>query len=274
MPMPSLPAPVALAALVPHPPILLPQIGQGREREAAATLAAYAHLRACLKNSGAQRILLIATHGIVTLHRFHLLAGPLKTSLARFDAPQISIDLPTDQPFNDLLLETARQRGIPLSPTPFWEESDHSACVPLTLLDAQSLQLPLAVVGISFLPAAAHLELGRAIADAIHRDGTPTAVIASGDGAHTLAQNSPSGFHPRARAFQDQFDRALAELDSNTLLDLDENLRQAVDESVVSPASVLLGITESRPARAKILSAEAPWGVAYTAAQITPDGPA
>lgn len=271
MPMPASPA---FAALVPHPPILLPQIGQGRERQAAATLDAYAHLRDRLRDSGAQRILLIATHGIVTLHRFHLLAGPLQTNLARFDAPQISLDLPTDQPFADLLAEVARERAIPLSQTPFWEESDHSACVPLMLLDAQSLQLPLAIVGISFLPAAAHLELGRAIAEALRRSDVPTAVIASGDGAHTLAENSPSGFHPQARAFQDRFDAALADLDSQALLDFDENLRQAVDESVVSPAAVLLGILESSPASATILSAEAPWGVAYTAAQITTDGPA
>ena len=269
-----MPASIPFAALVPHPPILLPQIGRGRECQAAATLDAYAHLRDRLRNSGARRILLIATHGIVTLHRFHLLAGPLQTSLASFNAPGISLDLPTDQPFADLLLEVARERGIPLSPTTFWEESDHSACVPLTLLDAQSLQLPLAVVGISFLPAAAHLELGRAIAEAIRRSGIPTAVIASGDGAHTLSETSPSGFHPEARAFQDQFEDALARLDAQALLDFDEHLRQAVDESVVSPASVLLGIAESSPACAKILSAEAPWGVAYTAARITLDGPA
>ena len=271
MPMP---ASIPFAALVPHPPILLPQIGQGRERRAAATLNAYACLRDRLQNSGAQRILLIATHGIVTLHRFHLLAGPLQTSLANFNAPGISLDLPTDQPFTNLLLQVARERATPLSPTPVWEESDHSACVPLALLDAQSLQLPIAVVGISFLPAAAHLELGRAIAEAIRRSGVPTAIIASGDGAHTLSEASPSGFHPEARAFQDQFDAALADLDPQALLDFGENLRQAVDESVVSPASVLLGIAESSPARAEILSAEAPWGVAYTAANITLDGPA
>lgn len=267
-------APITFAALVPHPPILLPQIGQGREREAAATLAAYAHLRDRLRASGAERILLIATHGIVTLHRFHVLAGPLQTGLARFNAPEISLDLPADRPFADLLTEVARERGVPLSPTPLWEESDHSACVPLSLLDAEALGLPVAVVGISFLPAAAHLELGRAIAEALRRSAVPTAVIASGDGAHTLSDDSPSGFHPEARAFQDHVDAALARLDARALLNIDEDLRQAVDESVVSPAAALLGIAESRAACAKILSAEAPWGVAYTAAEIILHGTA
>ena len=266
--------PLVFAALVPHPPILLPQIGRGREREAAATLGAYAHLRERLRDSGAERILLISTHGIVTLHRFHVLAGPLQTGLARFNAPEISLELPADRPFASLLAEVARERGIPLSPTPLWEESDHSACVPLALLDAESLQLPVAVVGISFLPAAAHLELGRAIAETLRRSGLPTAVIASGDGAHSLSDDAPSGFHPRARAFQDDADAALASLNARALLDFDDELRQAVDESVVSPAAVLLGIAESRAARAEILSAEAPWGVAYTAAEITLDGSA
>lgn len=263
--------PIPFAALVPHPPILLPQIGKGREREAAATLDAFADLRRHLRNSGARRILLISTHGIVTLRRFHVLAAPLRTNLARFGAPGLSVDLPDDRPFAELLAEIAVHDGVPLSPVQSWEEGDHSACVPLALLDVPALQIPLSVVGISFLPADAHYELGRAIARAIRCSGVPTAVIASGDGAHSLAENSPAGFHPRARAFQDDFEAALARLDAPALLGFDQDLRRAIDESVVSPAAVLLGIIESSPASAEILSAEALWGVAYTAARISFD---
>lgn len=268
-------ATIPFAALVPHPPILLPQIGEGREREAAATLDAFAELRRQLHDSGARRILLISTHGIVTLRRFHVLAAPLRTGLARFGAPQLSVDLPADQPFAELLARIAAQDGVPLSPVQAWEESDHSACVPLALLDVPALRLPVSVVGISFLPADAHFALGRAIARALRCSGLPTAVIASGDGAHSLAEHSPSGFHPGARAFQDDFDAALARLDAPAILGFDQDLRRAIDESVVSPAAVLLGILESGPAGAEILSAEAPWGVAYTAARISlDDGPA
>ena len=32
---------ILMAAIVPHPPIILPQIGQGQEREIRATTAAY-----------------------------------------------------------------------------------------------------------------------------------------------------------------------------------------------------------------------------------------
>lgn len=63
------------AIIVPHPPILLPSVGRGREREAQATLDAY---RAAAKQvaAWAPEVLFIASpHTVLYSDYFHISPG-------------------------------------------------------------------------------------------------------------------------------------------------------------------------------------------------------
>ena len=257
---------LSLAAVVPHPPILLPEIGAGREAAAQATLDAYAVIADALRADRPDRVLLISTHGIVTLGRFHLLTAPLTGDLEPFGAPQCRVEQPNDPILADAVLAAARRDGQPLSPVDHWEPHDHSAIVPLTLLHGALAETPTTVVSVCFRSAREHYEFGRCLAEAIAGASGRTAAIASGDGAHTLNAESPQGFHPQAAPFQRAFDDALHEWDTEAILGFEEELRREIDESVVSPTAVLAGILRGRPTRVELLAAEAPWGVAYTTA--------
>ena len=259
---------ISLAAVVPHPPILLPEIGAGREAAARATLDAYGVIADALSASGPDRLLLISTHGIVTLGRFHLLIAPLTGDLEPFGAPQCRIERPCDATLAEAVLAAARRRGQPLAPVDRWEPHDHSAIVPLTLLQDALGGMPTTVVSVCFRSAREHYAFGRCLAEAIAGAPGRTAVIASGDGAHTLSAESPQGFDPRAAPFQRAFDDALQAWDTEAILGFAEELRREIDESVVSPTAVLAGILRGLPARVELLAAEAPWGVAYTTALV------
>lgn len=258
----------SLAAVTPHPPILLPEIGCGREAAAQATLDAYAAIARALRDDPPDRLLLISTHGIVTLRRFHLLTAPLTGDLEPFGAPQRRIEQPHDPLLAEAVLAAAEARGQPLAAVGHWEPHDHSAIVPLTLLRNSLAETPTTVVSVSFRSARDHCEFGRSLGAALDGVGGRTAVIASGDGAHTLTSESPQGFHPQAAPFQRAFDAALGRWDTETLLGFDENLRREIDESVVSPTAVLIGALHGRDVGVRGLAAEAPWGVAYTTALI------
>ena len=257
---------LSLAAVVPHPPILLPEIGAGREAAAQATLDAYTQIADALRADRPDRLLLISTHGIVTLRRFHLLTAPLTGDLEPFGAPQCRIDQPNDPTLAELVLAAAQRHGQPLAPVEQWEPHDHSAIVPLTLLRDALGETPTTVVSVCFRSTREHYEFGRCLAEAIAGAPGRTAAIASGDGAHTLSAESPQGFHPQAAPFQRAFDDALQAWDTEAILGFEEDLRREIDESVVSPTAVLAGILRGQPTRVELLAAEAPWGVAYTTA--------
>ena len=263
---------IVLGAVLPHPPILLPQIGKGRQAEAQSTLDAYDTVAARLGELAVQRLLIISTHGIVTLQRYHILASKLSGDLERFQANLLTFEREADSDLVTAIQSAADTYNVPLTPTNHWEQSDHSVGVPLRLL-GDSVPAQIAVVSISFRPPQDHYNFGRAIADALATFSEPTAIIASGDAVHTLTEDSSYGLHPRATEVQQQYETALATWDYQGLIAIDESLRREVDESVISPTLILMGALQGQSANPRILASEHPWGVAYVTAlvQTQPD---
>ena len=261
---------IVLGAVVPHPPILLAEIGQGRQAAASRTLEAYDQLAQRLRDLCVDRCVLISSHGIVTLSQFHVLTEAAQGNLGAFGAERVEFSLDPNRELVSAILTAARNHEVPLAAVPVWETSDHASAVPLTLLgDAAPTRT--AVVGMSFLSGSAHYTCGRAIGEAAARIDGNVAIIASGDGVHTLSQESPHGFHPLAKRTQAQIERALATWDYKALIGLDPTVREAVDESIVSPALILMGAMHGLACRPRILSSEAPWGVGYISVVVEMD---
>ncbi len=253
---------IALGALLPHPPILLPEIAEGRQRDVRATLDAYDLIGRRLVELEVGRVLMVSTHGIVTLRRFHILNARLSGNLSRFRAPQVTFERDPDTELIGLIGSAAEAHGLPLAATQSWEESDHSIGVPLSLLgDAVPAQI--AIVSISFRSPEDHYRLGQAIGEALSAIEEPTGILASGDAVHTLTEESAYKHHPRAQEVQLEFESALTSWEPDRLCAIDESLRREVDESVISPTLVLMGALQGVSAHPRILASEHPWGVGY-----------
>ncbi len=262
---------IVLGALLPHPPILLPEIGQGREVAAASTLEAYATVARRLRELEVGRLLMISTHGIVTLGRFHALEADIWGDFGRFGHSGLTFAHATDSALIEAVLAAAAAGEVPFSAVSSWEGSDHSIGVPIRLI-GEALSAEIGVVSMSFRSASDHVAAGRAIGAALAGIEEPAAVIASGDAVHTLSEESPQRYHRRAAEVQEAIESAIASWSVDGLMGIDESLRRDVDESVVSPTLMLMGALEgaSRLA-ARILASEHPWGVGYVTALIDVD---
>ena len=262
---------IVLGAVLPHPPILLPEIGQGREAEAQATLDAYASVAGRLQDLEVRRLLMISTHGIVTLGRFHALRSEIAGDFGRFGAAALTYGHRTDTVLIDAVMSAADDHDVPFTAVSSWEQSDHSIGVPIRLL-AGALPAQIAVVSMSFRSALDHVAAGRAVGAALAGIGERAAVIASGDAVHSLSDGSPIRQHPRASEVQQAIESAITAWSADGLMALDDGLRRAVDESVVSPTLMLMGALEGAASvKARILAAEHPWGVGYVTALIDVD---
>lgn len=258
---------IVLGAVLPHPPILLPQIAQGREIHVQATLNAYETIAVRIRELDVQRLLLISTHGIVTLNRFHTLGADLSGNFERFGHPGLTFDHAIDREMAQLLVNAAESAELPLTQTSIWEQSDHSVGVPITLL-GNALPPTIGVVSISFRPPADHYRLGQTIGHALASLAEPTAIVASGDAVHRLNEDSPRGSHPRGEEVQRTYETALTNWDHEALITIDESLRRDVDESVISPTLILMGAMQELGANPRILCSEHPWGVGYVTALV------
>jgi len=260
------------AALTPHPPIIIPEVGRGRELEAGPTLEG---MRILLENLAGlpdggrpEALLILSPHQpYVEGGLFINTAGELIGNMGRFGAPGISFTLKTSEAAADLARHMAAA-GLPVASgevdnlTP-----DHGSQVPLYFLRRIFNDLPPVILSnpIGLTPAQA-LQLGRALSK--FADHRRWALLASGDLSHRLIKDAPAGFSPEGALFDQEVMAALKSGDPDGLLAAWPPPRLAeAGECGFRSALTLMGLAAG-PVR--VLSYEGPFGVGYGCALWTP----
>lgn len=254
------------AALMPHPPIILPEVGRGRECEAASTLAGMDRLVAELgERAMPDRVLLLSPHqpyGIGTL--FINAAHRAKGSFAPFDAPSVAFDLATPQDDAEALAAHVVRHGLRVSSGIAEDLSrDQGSMVPLYFLRrAYDGRLPEVVLANPIgLGASDALALGRALAD--FDDGKSWGLLASGDLSHRLKPGAPAGYSPEGEIFDRAVVEALEDGSPDGLLAISPKRVDAAGECGYRSVLALLGLCGSRGGKIEVFSYEGPFGVGY-----------
>lgn len=261
---------IKFAGISPHPPIIVPEVGRGREREAQATLDALARLAADLRNHAPQTVVLIATHGPLREAAFALLTAPrAEGDFAQWGAPQLQLRFEVDGEAVQAIAEEARRAGLPLVAIDRWGNGlDWSCTVPLYHLRPGLEGAKLVFLTVSFLSPRQHFALGQAVRRALEGLGRPAAVIASADLSHRLSPEGPYGFDPAGPQFDRAVREAVARWDVATILDMDSGFRERAGDDAVPSLSFLMGALDGLRVWPRVLSYQGPWGVGYLVAAV------
>ncbi|MCL2029674.1 MAG: hypothetical protein FWG97_04585 [Deltaproteobacteria bacterium] len=254
------------AALMPHPPVLLPQVGRGREQAAARTLAGAEALLAKIaaRPAGGRPdfLLVLSPHhynapGALLLNTAPVLEGGLK----RFGAPEAALSLTTAIETLAALAAHLTASGLPVATAEIPDLSpDHGALVPLLFLKRIFREMPPVILAgpIGLAPLKA-LALGRALASFQPRP-LVGALLASGDLSHRLTREAPAGFHPEGAAFDRDLLAALSTGNEKIAAEWPPERLAGAGECGYLPALALLGLAGGP---VEILSYEGPFGVGY-----------
>lgn len=251
---------------MPHPPVLVSDVGRGREKEAKASLAGLAGIVERLKDmkdKGRPDCLLILSphQPYVDGAIYFNTAGVVKGGLGRFGAPHISFLL-TRTPYLEDLASFLMTRGLVVTGGVMDKlGSDHGTLVPLHFLSPCFDDMPPVILAnpIGLSPEKA-LDLGRALAD-FDTGGQRWALLASGDLSHRLLPEGPGGFDPQGPLFDQDVVRALNEGSVKDLLaDWPQERLIRAGECGYRSALTLLGLIDGP---AEVLSYEGPFGVGY-----------
>ena len=83
--------PILASFMVPHPPLIVPAVGRGGERQIAATTAAYEQVAQEIAALKPDTIIITSPHATMYSDYFHISPGREATgSFAQFRAPQIA----------------------------------------------------------------------------------------------------------------------------------------------------------------------------------------
>ncbi len=261
---------IKFACISPHPPIIVREVGRGRERELQRTIDALGQLAGDVAAHRPDTVLLMATHGPLNPGAFVLLTAPAaQGGFARWGAPQVSLRFDTDPELIAAIRDEAEQAELPLDAAARWDDGlDWSVTVPLYYLRCGMADAPLTPMNVSFLSARRHFQLGQAVRRAIDRVGRRAVVVASADLSHRLSEDGPYGFDPAGPELDVRIREAVASWDAETLLTMDEEFRERAGDDAVASLSFLMGALDGLRVRPRVLSYEGPFGVGYMVAAV------
>ena len=265
---------LVFGCIVPHPPIIVPEVGGGRETEVAATIKAMDEVADHLAEYKPETVFIISPHG----RSYHdamgvLTASSAKGNLRNFGAWSVELQFQNDLQVVAALQEEAKALGVPLRPIDDRRyDLDHGVLVPMYfLLDAVE-GVPVVPLTFSWLSLETHFAFGQAIRRAAEKLGKRVALIASGDLSHRLTQNAPAGYDPMGKVFDQQLVEAVKDHDVQRTLNLDEDMVDRAGECGLRSIVILLGALDGLKATPRVLSYEGPFGVGYMVAYYEIEG--
>ncbi len=261
---------IKFACVCPHPPVLVHEVGRGRERETQRTIDALEQVAEEMARHRPETVVLMATHGPLNPKAFYLLtAAAVEGDFSRWGAPSVRFRFPGDPDVAAAIREEAERAGLPLEVSGHWNGGlDWSCTVPLYYLRSGMEGARLVPMNISFLPPRDHFELGRAVRRAVDRLGRRVAIVASAELSHRLSDDGPYGFHPAGPELDRRVQKAVARWDVGAILGMDVALREAAGDDAVPSISFLMGALDGLPVRPRVLSYEGPFGVGYMVAAV------
>jgi len=256
---------IVYGALLPHPPLLVPEVGGERLHEVKPTQLGVRHVCQNLALSRPDCLVLITPHGESSPQGVTSLVSPrVRGSLARFRAPQVDLTVAIDEELAELL--TAAAPLVELGAG----DLDHGLLVPLYYLREAGLDLPVVILNPGPGDARSHHALGEALGRALRAFPKRVAVVASGDLSHRLKDDGPYGFD----ALGPVFDRSVVEAlhgrpDAEAILSLAPDLVKRAGVCGYKPLAMLLGALGE--VSSEVFSYEGPLGVGYAAVGLQPD---
>jgi aromatic ring-opening dioxygenase LigB subunit len=254
---------LVFSALVPHPPLLLPAIGREHSRLLEKTSAAFAKLSESLALAAPDTILIISPHLAAMPETFTVNHAPkYVTHFLEFG------DFTRPREFNSdpLLIEkirqesrNAKQKIITVSDI----HLDHGAGVPLATLVPAGLKPSVVVLSPTMDAGKPQFAFGQAVKEAIMSINRRVAVICSGDLSHRLSSDTPNGFSPKGKEFDDLMLANLASGSASPILQMNPELVEEAHACGYGPICMLMGILDRVNCTPELLCYEAPFGVGY-----------
>jgi AmmeMemoRadiSam system protein B len=263
---------------MPHPPIVIPEVGGAEVEHVDATLRSMRALGEKAAALDPETIVLLSPHSPLARYQMGIsLAAEFKGSLAYFRAPQVRLRVPGDQDLARALMEEAEAHGIPAAATASPAEVvdlDHGVMVPLHFLaTGLGRQFKLVSLSFSYLGLEEHVRFGEAVGRVLIASPTRALYVASSDLSHRLLRGAPAGFDPRGAEFDHAVADAFAAGDWEALLTIEPGTVEAAGECGYRSLAVLSGVIRSveqagMHTKNRLLSYEGPFGVGYLVGEV------
>lgn len=264
------------AFMVPHPPLIIHEVGHGEEDRIAATVAAYKNVAQRIAALKPETIIVTSPHAVMYSDYFHISPGvEASGNFGQFGARQVQFHTAYDEELVKAICSETQKAG--LSAGTGGEKNpalDHATMVPLYFINQFiKNEYKLVRVGLSGLSYKKHYMLGECIARAVGKTGRRAVFVASGDLSHVLKQDGPYGFREEGPVYDERIMDVMGSGDFGRLLSFDPDFCENAAECGHRSFIIMAGALDCTAVKSECLSHEGPFGVGYGICAYTPEGP-
>ncbi|MBQ4434628.1 MAG: AmmeMemoRadiSam system protein A [Clostridia bacterium] len=266
--------PILAAYMVPHPPMIVPEVGKGSEQQIRETIRAYEQAADEIAALQPETIIISSPHSVMYSDYFHISPGKKAFGdFGAFRARSVSFTEEYDEPLVREICDIADAREFPAGTMGERDRHlDHGTMVPLYFIRQKYRGGRIVRIGLSGLPLTKHYELGQIVCRAVESTGRKAVYVASGDLSHKLQSYGPYGFAPEGP----EYDRRIMDVCSRAafgeLFDFDENFCDKAAECGHRSFVIMAGALDGLEVEAKQLSHEDVTGVGYGICTFRPGG--
>ena len=256
---------ILAAYVVPHPPLIIPEVGRGEEKKIQLTVSAYERAMKEAAELAPDTVIIVSPHTVMYADYFHIAPGEEASgSFGQFGAPEVAVTAQYDAVLAKEIEMEAAEAGIEAGPVGGRNAAlDHAVMIPLHFLHAYTHNFRVVRLGISGLSPLDHYNFGKCVARAVETLGRRAVFIASGDLSHKLTPEGPYGFAPEGPRFDKACMKYLEEGDFLKLLRMERTLYERAAECGLRAFWMMAGALDGQALKIKKLSYQGTFGVGY-----------
>lgn len=257
--------------LMPHPPIIIPEVGKGEENKVINTVNACRLVGEKIEELEAETIIIISPHGAVFRDAVSIITSrSVEGDLRKFGVNNVSLNYEIDLELTNKIIDyvkkdnilvveldekTTVNYNIPL-------ELDHGAIVPLYYAD-KARRHKLVHINYGFMSPIEFVRFGMAIKEAVNETNKNVILIASGDLSHRLTKDGPYEYTPLGGEFDNTLVDILSSGNLDELFNIDKKLIAEAGECGLRSLYILAGAIGTVTMKSDLFSYEGPLGVGY-----------
>ena len=250
--------------MVPHPPLIVPNVGKGEEEKIIETTLAYEKVADEIANIKPDTIIISSPHAPLFSDGFYISKEEvLKGNFGSFGASEVSFTEINDLDLAKKIEKKAKERNILAVVKDNLKDLDHASMVPLYFIRKKYNDFKTIIIGLSGLSLVEHYMLGQVIQEVVNESNKKVVYVASGDLSHKLQEYGPYGFSEDGVIYDIKIIDTLSKADFLELMEYEESFLDKAAICGHKSFLIMAGSIDGKNVLTKFYSHEDVTGVGY-----------
>lgn len=257
---------------MPHPPIIIPEIGGGKEIKAQRTIDGMEELGQLVGDIKPNTIIFITPHGNSFSNGTCILKEDMiNGDFATFGFPKINFKKKVNQSLSQTIFDKFEENDLvsvlmdyKLAKSYGVEATlDNGVMVPMYFIDKYYQDYDIVHITPGFTTLEENYYLGKNLKEVVNQDSNSILLVCSGDLSHALKDEGPYDFHPSGPIFDEKIKNAIINKDPLSLIFMEDKFVEESAQCGLRSFLIGFGFLDGLSYESKVLSYEGPFGVGY-----------